>query len=329
MPPPQQENDKKNTRLPSHVILATDNHEAGCETTARIWAKHKSELTGDAAYDSTISRVPVGQCHLCFVDCRSSMRVVAEGNATKAILYLPQTGSMDIRAGKKKFSAVPGSSVFIPAKQPVEFFATPIRCIMLEIPARKLDAELSIWGQIDTQIPPFYLAPDSADALSLTELLRFAVTDIERLGKSSPPDLHLHRLESHIVALLARAIMNHFSSHLAQEPHIGRLPISAMNAWIASRLELKIEIAELAALAGITQRALQKAFLRYFHTSPLAHIRNLRFQAAHKALRDSSTRKNITEIAMQFQFLHLGRFASDYQKQFGETPSQTLLKRKP
>ena len=34
--------------------------------------------------------------------------------------------------------------------------------------------------------------------------------------------------------------------------------------------------------------------------------------------------RNITEVALDYGFSHLGRFSSDYRKLFGELPSETV-----
>ncbi|MGE6473330.1 helix-turn-helix domain-containing protein [Serratia proteamaculans] len=51
-------------------------------------------------------------------------------------------------------------------------------------------------------------------------------------------------------------------------------------------------------------------------------------EQVHACLRDPSSHvRNVTELAMDFGFLHLGRFSENYRKQFGELPSDTLKRR--
>ncbi|HAJ87914.1 MAG TPA: AraC family transcriptional regulator, partial [Pseudomonas sp.] len=50
-----------------------------------------------------------------------------------------------------------------------------------------------------------------------------------------------------------------------------------------------------------------------------------KLEQIHGRLSDPSARvRNITEIAMDYGFMHLGRFSESYKSTFGELPSDTL-----
>jgi AraC family ethanolamine operon transcriptional activator len=58
---------------------------------------------------------------------------------------------------------------------------------------------------------------------------------------------------------------------------------------------------------------------------PATYLRRLRLNGVHRALR----RKNggsitVTDVALEFGFWHLGRFAEQYKELFGESPHETL-----
>jgi AraC-like DNA-binding protein len=252
------------------------------------------------------------------------MEVAAEGNATRAFVYLPMEGAMEIQAAGKKLCAVPGGPAFVSPRTKITFRATAIRCVVLELPARKLRAELAAWDIVEAGLFPFALTPGSPDACAVSDLLHFAIADLERLGGSDLPPLHLSRLEAHLIAVLARAVAGNIPPKKGACQHIGHLTVAEVDAWLRSRLHTKFELTDLAAAAGVTMRALQKGFLRHFHTSPHARIRDLRLDAARERFLDPACRRTITQVAGRLQFPHLGRFATTYHGRFGETPSQTL-----
>jgi TolB-like protein/AraC-like DNA-binding protein len=84
--------------------------------------------------------------------------------------------------------------------------------------------------------------------------------------------------------------------------------------------------AELAAICGVPERTLRKHFKRFIGVSPIAHLRRLRLAAARGELLACEGSGSVTEIATRHGFAHLGRFAADYARHFGEPPSATLAR---
>ena len=77
-------------------------------------------------------------------------------------------------------------------------------------------------------------------------------------------------------------------------------------------------------------RTLQHAFSSYFDVPPSAYHKKIRMNAARRALLSADTdATSVTDIAIQYGFWHLGRFALDYKQLFSESPSQTLKNSKP
>ncbi|MEV6995503.1 helix-turn-helix transcriptional regulator [Streptomyces sp. NPDC093228] len=76
-----------------------------------------------------------------------------------------------------------------------------------------------------------------------------------------------------------------------------------------------ITVAQIAAAAHVTPRALQYAFRRHLDTTPLAHLRGVRLAEAHRDLvaADPAEASTVTGIAARWGFYHPGRFASLYR----------------
>ena len=94
------------------------------------------------------------------------------------------------------------------------------------------------------------------------------------------------------------------------------------------RLEAELtrpwRLADLAAVCGVAPRTLQKHFRRFFGRPPLAFLRELRFEHARQELLRAPSAATVTAIATGCGFSHLGRFATEYHRRYGETPSATL-----
>jgi len=84
-------------------------------------------------------------------------------------------------------------------------------------------------------------------------------------------------------------------------------------------------IAELAQTLGVRRRTLELAFHDYLGLSPARYAAVLRLNAMRRELlRASADTLRVADLAQRYGIAHLGRFAGDYRKMFGELPSQTL-----
>jgi AraC-like DNA-binding protein/tetratricopeptide (TPR) repeat protein len=83
-------------------------------------------------------------------------------------------------------------------------------------------------------------------------------------------------------------------------------------------------LGELAAIAGVSGRTLQRQFLSFAGKSPQAVLRDLGFEQARRELLRGGPDDKVMDVALRCGFAHQGRFSVDYRRRFGETPSQTL-----
>lgn len=79
--------------------------------------------------------------------------------------------------------------------------------------------------------------------------------------------------------------------------------------------------AELAAVAGVGARGLRDGFRRHHGTSPMGYVRDVRLRRAHEELRTRGG--TVADVAARWGFTHLGRFAREHTRVFGEPPSAT------
>jgi AraC family ethanolamine operon transcriptional activator len=75
-----------------------------------------------------------------------------------------------------------------------------------------------------------------------------------------------------------------------------------------------------------SQRTLEKCFSKRFGVTPKKYIKCLRLAEVHKGLRnfDACDYDSIIELAGVNGFWHMGQFAADYRRIYGELPSETL-----
>lgn len=84
-------------------------------------------------------------------------------------------------------------------------------------------------------------------------------------------------------------------------------------------------VPEIAGRIGLSVRGLQHGFARHVGRSPTAHLRHVRLARAHDDLRAADpARSTVAAVAARWGFLHLGRFAAEYRRRYGRSPSEDL-----
>ena len=97
-------------------------------------------------------------------------------------------------------------------------------------------------------------------------------------------------------------------------------------AFIDENAHRDIAIADIAHAASVTGRAVQLAFQRHLGTTPTAYLRRVRLDHAHRDLKRASPDDGltVTAVAYRWGFPNPSRFAADYRRAYGVSPSRTL-----
>jgi transcriptional regulator GlxA family with amidase domain len=96
-----------------------------------------------------------------------------------------------------------------------------------------------------------------------------------------------------------------------------------------ARAEQPLTLDQVAAAAGVTGRALQYAFRRYYGTTPIAYLRRIRLERADAELRtaDPDSGVQVGAVARKWGWASPSQFSLAYQERFGVRPSHTLKSR--
>jgi AraC-like DNA-binding protein len=97
-------------------------------------------------------------------------------------------------------------------------------------------------------------------------------------------------------------------------------------SFIEQHAHTEICLADIAAAANVSIRALQLAFRRHLDTTPMAYLRAVRLDHAHRDLQagDPTRGDTVTTIAYRWGFTNPGRFATAYHDTYGQPPRHTL-----
>ncbi|VVP58269.1 AraC family transcriptional regulator [Pseudomonas fluorescens] len=137
------------------------------------------------------------------------------------------------------------------------------------------------------------------------------------------------RVQEHYTQIIVSKMLS------LMKTNVSRLELGSQTAtfeaiadYIANNLKQDIDSEELARQAHMSLRSLYGLFERNAGLTPKNYLRQKRLERINACLSDPTCNvRNVTEVAMDYGFLHLGRFSDSYRKQFGELPSDTLKRR--
>ncbi|ECC6793866.1 AraC family transcriptional regulator [Salmonella enterica] len=96
-----------------------------------------------------------------------------------------------------------------------------------------------------------------------------------------------------------------------------------LTEWIEQHLHQRLPLTLLAEHVECSTRQLSTRFRQAFGDSPTAYIQKRRLTLASTLLR--ITRRNVTEIALMYQFNHLSSFTRAFKNHFGQSPQAYRL----
>jgi AraC-like DNA-binding protein len=179
---------------------------------------------------------------------------------------------------------------------------------------------------LDTQL---VFRPDmdavSGDQASWWRLVKFLI------GEMAQSSAHLNRLymsgETELTVLkgLLLSQPHNYSDQLLSAlatvpPHY----LTRAQKFIHDNARDSITLEDIESVAGVSRFKLFDGFKRYFGHAPMAYLKNYRLESVRRSILDDRSVRNISSIAMNWGFSHLGRFSVDYKELFGESPSDTL-----
>ena len=223
-----------------------------------------------------------------------------------------QTLLMFDSSGSFESVSQPGFKVFT--------FAIPMETLARSAEAYGLQRPEQAISYIDNTLE---LTPSTARALRqhMGQLKSATILDPTVLDRSE----FIHELDSVLPGHIMKTIAA--SKETPKRPQLRTRHLALRKAvdFINVSPEIVITVNDLCRITGVSERTLQYAFKEYFGVSPKRYLVNVRLNAVRKALLTAAPGEiTITDIAHRFGFWHMGQFAADYQRMFGELPSESI-----
>lgn len=157
----------------------------------------------------------------------------------------------------------------------------------------------------------------------------FMYTELTKPGGLATVPSACHDLEAAFLTQLLAAAPNQLTPLLHGTPKpVRHSKIRDIMDFVDRNPTAATGTADLAAITGLSARALQIGFRSVAGASPSAYIRGVRLERVHRDLR-SGVAGTVTEAAARWGFFHLSRLSAQYSERFGELPSETARHPRP
>jgi AraC-like DNA-binding protein len=230
------------------------------------------------------------------------------------------------------------SAVMVPGK--IALITSPSSASSLELaggyealqvtfpPAMVRTAMCSLTGDPDPPLPQFDLEADVEGErnASVLRLFRYLFDEAEQPTSAfTVPRLAQQVGEAFVLALVAH--LRHDLSKRLEHPVRAAEPahLRKVEAYIDAHVGGALSLGDLAAVAGVSGRAIQAGFRNLRGCSPMELVRARRLEEARRRLL-AQPWSTITTVAYDCGFTNVGRFAASYRARFGENPRQTAAR---
>jgi AraC-like DNA-binding protein len=173
------------------------------------------------------------------------------------------------------------------------------------------------------------VAPISAERQAMwASTAKFVCAELVSSGSTEISPLMAHELTRMAATVMLETFPNTAMSALYVAGP-GWTPPAAVRraaAFIEAHADQPVTLADIAAAAGVTGRALQAAFRRYYDNTPVGYLRHARLERAYTELQDADPATGVTvaAVARRWGWTSPSQFTAAYRRRFGETPSRTL-----
>ncbi|KVD93308.1 hypothetical protein WS63_07210 [Burkholderia stagnalis] len=308
----------------SAMLFETDDLEHARQEVSRIYRPYRFTAAPRRAMPATMFNLGGDGVALSWFAYGTEIAIRPEVLGHFVLVLTTLAGHSDIRSGNVAHAGGQGSTVLVASNEQSTFRYSEDNVQMgVRIDARRI-AEL--WRRLSGREPPHALPSCTLlDARSRERWLASVQTLRLLLHPDTPPALRAMQLPLAEELL----IMNLIGERLDDTGTATVAPacVKRAVAFIDAHAGQPLTLSEIAAAAHCSVRTLQRAFHQWRDIGTMRYLKDVRLQRVRTALQGADASASITEIATRWGFVHLGQFAADYRKAFGERPSDTRAKR--
>ena len=288
----------------------------------------------DAGFHWQVNRAVLGSVGIAAGWIPQGGYIASPANGDRYVLSLARVGSIAAVCAGTSVAITPGrAGMLISPELPFRNdISSGFASLTLTVDRTLLEAHFCKLTQAPL-LQPLRFLPfvdlSTGPGAGLLRLIEFVVKELEHPdGLLAAPLARASLNEALLTALLTCA--QHDQSHqlAAAGPLIRPGYVRRAEAYIDAHAGDPITMVDVA-VAGVSLRALQKAFVRYRGSSPKDFLKERRLDLVRSRLLAAEPNTTVISASTGAGYSNCGRFASDYKRRFGEAPSETRSNLQP
>lgn len=315
--------------LSGHVLFQSNDLDFARERVAQKFCRHRLDLIGDReAFRAVHNHVAGGMISLNYISYGADVLIDPGELGDFFLIQMPVCGAATIRNGSREFLTNRQVASILNAD-----LATRMQwwegCAQILIQIRKTPLLDFIGHFLGRELPGRLIFDPRIDfaRAEMQTWRRHACSLFQAADKrqsSSGPAIAATLHEQCLLEAFLRIQPNNLG-HFFQDKRetVSARHLKRAEEFMRANAALPITLLDIAKAADVAPRTLQLAYKRAYGISPIRALIRERLRRVRFDLVAELGQHSVTEIALRWGFNHLGRFAAEYRREFGECPHET------
>ena len=304
------------------------------EQIARLVNPHRITVLSDPAHLNVEFNGIRGE-ELSFFHIQYGASVDVKPDESKAYFFVQTTmeGSSLILRGGDEYPAPVSHTLVVSPDRPYRMrIAAGTKRMVVGIRVAALERHLAhLCGHALDE--PLVFATDW-NSSTVTSVWFGHIRTLYSLFKVSPTSYENEMCRRHHYDATCTLLLNLFSHNYSETLSKASSKVSSRRCRMAvefmrGNLSGSTTVADVAGYVGLSVRALQVAFQRYYDVTPSQMLRNLRLDAVKAALECADDSNTVTGVLLDHGVSSTGHFAAQFRKRFGVTPWDVMQTNRP
>ncbi|MQA16808.1 MAG: helix-turn-helix domain-containing protein [Pseudonocardiaceae bacterium] len=319
--------------LAGHPVMHTADVDEARHVVTEVYVPHELDTAGGRPLDARLNVVASPRLTLGYLiyGADASLTLPPLRHCYHVNLTLSGTTRATRRGGREEVvtAGMRNGVVLLPSEDSTVSWTPEATQYVMKFPRGPLEEHLGgLLGRPVVDTINFDVTMDLRDGpgAQLLSAVRFLQTEIDRPGGLLDAPLARAQLETYVMTSLLLGVPNSYSDALRtsggqEHPTVVRQTMD----YVEAHVDEPLSVSTIARHAGVTARTLQISFSRHLGVSPSEYVRDVRLGRVHADLMTGHpTDMSVTERAMRWGFVNMGRFSDQYRRKYGQLPSATL-----